>query len=70
MIADDKKKLIEAEEIYRHEFKKTLETTDTSISKTLDQVVSEVKLEKSKMGAQSSLKMARRKLLIPPISHK
>ncbi|QWD82127.1 hypothetical protein [Polynucleobacter sp. MWH-S4W17] len=52
MIADDKKKLIEAEEIYRHEFKKTLETTDTSISKTLDQVVSGVKLEKSKMGAQ------------------
>jgi len=52
MIADDKKKLIEAEETYRHEFKQTLEKTDASISNTLDKVVSEVKLEKSKMGAQ------------------
>ena len=52
MISDDKKKLIEGEESYRHEYKKTLEAAGALASSAIDAVVSEVKVEKSKIGSQ------------------
>jgi hypothetical protein len=52
MLSDEQKKIIEAEEHHRHEFKKTLEETAASISKTVDKVASEVKAEEAKLGSQ------------------
>jgi len=52
MLSDDQKKLIEAQEIHRHEFKKTLEEASTAVSKKANDVVAEVKEEKAKLGTQ------------------
>lgn len=52
MLTDEKKKLIEAEERYRQEFRTTLATTVAEVSKTVDVAVAEVKVEKVKLGAQ------------------
>jgi hypothetical protein len=52
MLSDDQKKLIEAEETHRHEFRKTLEEANAAVSKTVDDVVAEVKEEKAKLGTQ------------------
>jgi hypothetical protein len=52
MLSDDQKKLIEAEESHRHEFRKTLEETSASVSKKVDNLVSEVKVEEAKLGSK------------------
>jgi hypothetical protein len=52
MLSDDQKKLIEAQEIHRHEFRQTLEEASTAVSKKTDDVVSELKEEKAKLGSQ------------------
>jgi hypothetical protein len=52
MLSDDQKKLIEAQEIHRHEFRKTLEEASTAVSKKANDVVAEVKEEKAKLGTQ------------------
>ena len=52
MLSDDQKKLIEAEETHRHAFRKTLDEASTAVSKTVDDVVTEVKEEKAKLGTQ------------------
>jgi hypothetical protein len=52
MLTDEKKKLIELEERYRHELKKSLEAEGGSISKVVDEVVSELKVEKARLGTQ------------------
>jgi hypothetical protein len=51
MLSDDQKKLIEAEEHHRHEFKKILEAS-AAVSKKVDDGTSEVDAEKSKSGSQ------------------
>jgi hypothetical protein len=55
MLSDDQKKLIEAEEAHRHEFRKILEEASTAVSKTADDVVTEIKEEKVKLGTQMML---------------
>lgn len=52
MLADDRKKLIESEERYRHEFKKTLEADGAMPAREIDTIISEVKTEKNKLGTQ------------------
>ena len=52
MLTDDMKQLIEHEERYRHEFKKSLEAQSHAISQNLGMVVSEVRSEKEKLGTQ------------------
>jgi hypothetical protein len=52
MLSDDQKKLIEAQEIHRHEFRKTLEEASTAVSKKANDVAAEVKEEKAKLGTQ------------------
>ena len=52
MLSDDQKKLIEAQEIHRHEFRKTLDEASTAVSKKANDVVAEVKEEKAKLGTQ------------------
>ena len=52
MLSDDQKKLIEAEESHRHEFRKTLEEASASVSKKVDNLVSEVKVEEAKLGSK------------------
>ena len=52
MLTDNGKKVIEAEETYRHEFKKTLEVVAAPLLQASDSAVSEIKVEKSKLGAQ------------------
>jgi len=52
VLTDDMKKLIEHEERYRHEFKKTLEVESHAISQNLGAAVLEVKAEKEKLGTQ------------------
>jgi hypothetical protein len=52
MLSEDQKKLVEAEERHRHEFKKTLEVTSATISKKVDGIVSEVDAEKAKLGSR------------------
>ena len=52
MLSDDQKKLIEAQEIHRYEFRKTLEEASTAVSKKANDVVAEVKEEKAKLGTQ------------------
>ena len=52
MLSEDQKKLIEAEEHHRHEFKKTLEAASAAISKKVDDVVSEVNAERAILGSK------------------
>jgi hypothetical protein len=52
MLSEDQKKLIEAEETHRHEFKKRLEEASAAISKKMDDVVVEAKKEKAKLGSK------------------
>ena len=52
MLSDDQKKIIEAEERHRHEFKKTLEEASASVSKKVNNLVSEVKVEEAKLGSK------------------
>ena len=52
MLSDDQKKIIEAEERHRHEFKKTLEEASASVSKKVDSLVSEIKVEEAKLGSK------------------
>jgi hypothetical protein len=52
MLSEDQKKLIEAEEHHRHEFKKTLEAASAAISKKVDDVVSEVNEERAILGSK------------------
>lgn len=49
MLSDDQKKRIEAEEIHRHEFRKSLET---AFSKAVDSAVSDAKEEKAKLDSK------------------
>ena len=55
MLSDEQKKLIEAEETHRHEFRKILEEASSAASKTADDVVTEIKEEKVKLGTQMML---------------
>lgn len=52
MLTDNRKKIIEAEETYRHEFKKSLEVDDASLLQVSETSVAEIKVETSKLGAQ------------------
>lgn len=49
MLSDDQKKRIEAEEIHRHEFRKTLEA---AVSKVLETAASDVKVAKAKVDSK------------------
>jgi hypothetical protein len=48
MLSDEQKKIIEAEESHRHEFRKTLEEASAAVSKKVDDLVSEIKVEEIK----------------------
>jgi hypothetical protein len=52
MLSDEQKKIIEAEETHRHEFRKTLEEVSVTVSKKVDDVISEVKAEEVKLGSK------------------
>lgn len=52
MLTDEKKKLIELEERYRHDIKKSLETEAHVLASEVSNVVSEVKAGGDKLGAQ------------------
>jgi hypothetical protein len=52
MLSDEQKKIIEAEESHRHEFRKTLEEASAAVSKKVDDLVSEIKVEETKLGSK------------------
>jgi hypothetical protein len=52
MLSDEQKKIIEAEETHRYAFRKTLEEASAAVSKTVEDVAAEVKVEEVKMGSQ------------------
>ena len=52
MLSEDQKKIIEAEENHRHEFRKTLEEASAAASKKVDKLASEVKGEEAKLGSK------------------
>jgi hypothetical protein len=54
MLSDEQKKLIEAEETHRHEFRKALKEASVTVSKKVDDEVSEVKAESQIMAFLNS----------------
>jgi hypothetical protein len=52
MLSNEQKKIIEAEETYRYEFRKTLEEASVAVSKTMDSTAREFKEEKLKVRTQ------------------
>jgi hypothetical protein len=52
MLSDEQKKIIEAEESHRHEFRKILEEASAAVSKKVDDLVSEIKVEETKLGSK------------------
>ena len=52
MLSDEQKKNIEAEEIHRYTFRKTLEDASAAVSKTAGDVAVKVEGEKTKLSSQ------------------
>jgi hypothetical protein len=52
MLSEDQKKLIEAEETHRHEFRKALEEASSGVSKKVNGIVVEAKEDKAKLSSK------------------
>jgi hypothetical protein len=52
MLSEDQKKLIEAEETHRHEFRKALEEASAAVSKKANDVITQAKEEEAKLSSK------------------
>lgn len=52
MLSEDQKKLIEAEETHRHEFRKALEEASAAVSKKANDVIAQAKEEETKLSSK------------------
>jgi hypothetical protein len=52
MLSEDQKKIIEAEETHRHEFRKALEEASAAVSKKANDVIAQAKQEEAKLSSK------------------